>query len=272
MHKIIEREKLAPDIFRLQIKAPRVARKVKPGQFIVLRLDEKGERFPLTVVEKFPQPGEIVIIVQAVGYSTTRLAQMKPGEEILDILGPLGQPTEIKQFGRVACLGGGVGTALIYPLTRAFAESGNRVTTFIGAQSGEMVILESELEEYSEELIVTTDDGSYGRAGFVTEALADQLDAGEHFDLVYAIGPVPMMQAVADLTRSEGIKTIVSLNPIMVDGTGMCGGCRVTVGGEVKFACMDGPEFDAHQVDFEELKARQNFYKEAEQCKLQQLE
>lgn len=271
-HEVTSSEEIAPDISRLRVTAPRVAEKTRPGQFIVLRLEQQGERIPLTVVDSQPESGKITLIVQATGYTTTRLAGLEVGAQIRDILGPLGQPTEIEQFGRVACVGGGVGTALIYPLARAFSEAGNQVVSFIGARSQDLVILEDELREYSDELVVTTEDGSYGRSGFVTGPLSEKISDGQNFDRVHAIGPVPMMQAVAEVTRPAAIKTFASLNPIMVDGTGMCGGCRVTVGEEVKFACMDGPEFDAHQVDFEELKARQDFYHEKEECRLQQLE
>ncbi len=271
MYPIKSSRRLAPDIYRLEVQADHVATSVKPGQFVVLRLDEKGERFPLTVVDADPESGFIFLVVQAAGYSTKKLVNLSPGESILDLLGPLGEPTKIAKFGRVACLGGGVGTALVYPIAKACAAAGNEVVSFIGARTAKLVLLEDELDSVSNELVITTDDGSRGIQGYGADVLARRLQAGESFDRVFAIGPVPMMKSVSDVTRPADIETIVSLNPIMVDGTGMCGGCRVTVDGQVKFACMDGPEFDGHDVDFEELAARQQYFKDHEECYLQNL-
>jgi ferredoxin--NADP+ reductase len=271
LYRICGKEKLTETSFRLVVEAPQIARKRQPGQFVVIRVEEKGERFPLTIVDSDPEAGTIELIVQAAGYSTNRLVEKNVGEKILDLLGPLGEPTEIENFGRVVCVAGGVGAAIIYPVARALKAAGNEVITLLGARSEKFLILEEELEETSDRLIISTDDGSKGRSGFGSDILEELLDAGENIDRVFAVGPVVMMRAVAEVTRPYGVKTIVSLNPIMVDGTGMCGGCRVTVDGEVKFACMDGPEFDGHKVDFAELMSRQSFYQEHEECHLQNL-
>lgn len=270
MYKIVYKKVLAPKVTRFSVEAPDVARARKPGQFVVLRLDEKGERFPLTIVDSNEESGTIDLIVQDAGYSTHVLSNMEVGDTIKDVLGPLGNPTEVENFGTVVCVAGGVGTAVIYPIVKAMQEAGNHVITLIGARTKELIILEDEMKEFSDELIVTTDDGSYGIEGFGSTVLEEMLDEGRKIDRAVAIGPVLMMRAVANVTRNYGVKTIVSLNPIMVDGTGMCGGCRVTVGDEVKFACVDGPEFDGHLVDFEELMTRQSFYEKEEQCRLEE--
>jgi len=270
MYKIVYKKVLAPKVTRFSVEAPDIAGIRKPGQFVILRLDEKGERFPLTIVDSDERSGTIDLIVQDAGYSTYILSNMEVGDEIRDVLGPLGNPTEIDNYGTVACVGGGVGTALIYPIAKAMKEVGNYVISLIGARTKELIILEEEMKEFSDEVIVTTDDGTYGIHGFGSTVLEEMLDEGRKIDRMVAIGPVLMMRAIANVTKPHNIKTIVSLNPIMVDGTGMCGGCRVTVGDEVKYACVDGPEFDGHLVDFKELMTRQSFYKEEERCRLEE--
>lgn len=264
MYRISNKEKLAPTITKYIIEAPFIARKRKAGNFIMLRIMEGGERVPLTIVDSDPVTGTITLIVQAIGKTTKLLATMNAGDVLKDVLGPLGNPTPIEYYGVVACVGGGVGTAELLPIARALREAGNSIHSIIGARTRELVILEDEMRECSEQLIVTTDDGSYGRKGVVTDPLNDLLESGAGISAVYAIGPVPMMKAVAQLTKEYGVHTIVSLNAIMVDGTGMCGGCRVTFGGQMKFACVDGPEFDAHEVDFDELMMRNRTYAEEE--------
>ncbi len=271
MVKIISKEKIAPKIYEIKVKAPRVAVSALPGQFVVLRLFKKGERFPLTVVDTEKNTGEVTLVVQAVGKSTRQLVSFSEGDQILDFLGPLGEPAEIDNFGRVGCLAGGVGAALIFPVARTLYEKGNEVVIFLGARSADYLILEERLKRVSSELIITTDDGSRGIKGFGTEVLAENLKGEEHFNRVFAAGPIPMMKAVSEVTRPYEIKTTVSLNPIMVDGTGMCGGCRVTVDGQTKFACMDGPEFNGHRVDFDELINRRQFYDQHDKCRLEEL-
>lgn len=254
------------------VSAPEIARKAMAGQFVVTVSKEDSERIPLTIACANSQKGEITLIFQEVGFSTRELAGLNPGEGIRHILGPLGEPTHIEKFGSVVCIGGGVGIAEMLPVARAMKQAGNRVIGIIGARAKEMVILEKELNEVCAELFVTTNDGSYGKKGLVTDVLSDLLTVieksthTEYPELVYAVGPVVMMKAVSELTRGYNIKTLVSLNPVMVDGTGMCGSCRVTVGGVVKFGCVDGPEFDGHQVDFEELQKRLGAFKEKEEC------
>lgn len=267
MYKIVSKKKLAPQINRYSVEAPAVAESRKPGQFVVVRACEKSERVPLTIVDADSEAGTIDLIIQEAGYSTHELCDMEPGDALMDVLGPLGKPTDIEDYGTVACVGGGVGTAVLYPIVKGMKKAGNEVITIIGARTKELVILEEELKEYSDELIVTTDDGSYGIAGFGSTVLQNMLEEGRDIDFVVAIGPILMMKAVAEVTRPYEIKTIASLNSIMIDGTGMCGGCRVTVGDETKFACVDGPEFDAHLVDFDEQIARHQYYRD-EECKL----
>ena len=263
--KVLRKELLSEGVYRFDVDAPRLAKKTQPGQFIILRVNEEGERIPLTVADFDREKGVITIIFQVVGASTELLASLKEGDEILDFVGPLGKKSEIEPgLGTVVCIGGGIGVAPVYPIARGMKEAGNKVISIIGARSKDILILEKEMRAASDETIVTTDDGSYGVKGFVTTALAQLVERGEKIDLVYAIGPVVMMKNVADATRPLGLKTIVSLNPIMVDGTGMCGGCRVQVGDETKFACVDGPEFDAHLVDFAGLRERQAMYRDQE--------
>lgn len=263
--KVLRKELLSEGVYRFDVDAPRLAKKTQPGQFIILRVNEEGERIPLTVADFDREKGVITIIFQVVGASTELLASLEEGDEILDFVGPLGKKSEIEPgLGTVVCIGGGIGVAPIHPIARGLHEAGNKVISILGARSKELIIMEKEMRAASDEVIVTTDDGSYGIEGFVTAALEQLVDYGEKIDLVYAIGPVVMMKSVADATRPMGIKTIVSLNPIMVDGTGMCGGCRVQVGNETKFACVDGPEFDAHLVDFVGLRERQDMYRDQE--------
>ena len=264
MYEILEKEVLAPTIKKLKVKAPLIAGKTKPGNFIILRVDEKGERIPLTVADYDRETGMISIIFQEVGYSTKLLGKMEKGDQIQDIVGPLGHHIDLEGYQKVVLLGGGSGTALLYPKVRGFYEQGAEVISITGARTKNLIILEEELEKYSDRLFIATDDGSYGHHGYVTEILKDLMEKEDDIDLVVAIGPVPMMKAVADMTKEYGVKTIVSLNTIMVDGTGMCGACRVTVGGERKFTCVDGPAFDAHKVDFKELMNRLNFYQNEE--------
>jgi ferredoxin--NADP+ reductase len=264
MHAITGKRVLAPTITLFIIEAPFIARKRKPGNFVMLRLHSAGERIPLTIADSDPARGTITIIVQAVGKTTKELCALNAGDSILDVVGPLGNPTPIEHHGAVACVGGGVGTAELYPIARALKEAGNAVHTIIGARTRELVILEQEMRGFSDGLYVTTDDGSYARKGFVTDQLRDLLEGPFGIKAVYAIGPLPMMKAVSNLTRPYGVETLVSLNTIMVDGTGMCGGCRVTVGGQMRFACVDGPEFDGHKVDFDELMMRNRTYLDLE--------
>ena len=270
MYRIVEQEVLAPTLSKLVIEAPFIAKKRKAGNFVIVRATETGERIPLTIVDSDIEKGTITLIVQAIGKTTNIIVNMKAGEYFLDVVGPLGQPTPVDNFGTVVCIGGGVGTAEVYPIARALKDAGNRVIGIVGARNKELVILEQEMSEACDELIVTTDDGSYGQKGFVTDALLSVMERGEDIKGVYAIGPMPMMRATADVTRQEKIKTYVSLNPIMMDGTGMCGACRVTVNGEMKFACVDGPEFDAHAVNFDELIARNRTYEDLEKKSLEE--
>jgi len=264
MNEIVTKRQLGPDVLRMDVHHPKLARKARPGQFVILRVTEDGERFPLTIADSDAQAGTIALIFAVVGRSTALLAAMNEGDTILDLVGPLGEPSEIERLGRVLCVGGGIGAAPLYPIAKALKEAGNHVTAVIGARSKDLVILEAEFRAFADEVRVATDDGSYGRAGFVTDVIGDLLAEGRTFDKAWAIGPVPMMRAVCNVTREADIPTIVSLNPIMVDGTGMCGGCRVIVGGEVKFACVDGPEFDGHLVDYESLGRRLTTYHDRE--------
>jgi NAD(P)H-flavin reductase len=269
MYKVVSNETLAPGVHRMVVEAPRVAAARQPGQFVIVHCCEGAERIPLTIADADPQVGTITLVAQALGDSTNRIVATQAGEAIRDVAGPLGRATEIEKWGKVVCVGGGVGTAVLFPLAKALAEAGNDVTTIIGGRSKPFVILRNELAEFCKEVLVTTEDGSLGTKGFVTAVLGDILEDGARRpEALFAVGPVPMMAAVADQTRPYGIKTVVSLNPIMVDGTGMCGGCRVTVGGQTKFACVDGPEFDGHLVDFKELMARQMTYDNDQHCHL----
>jgi ferredoxin--NADP+ reductase len=263
VHRILSKETLAPDV-RFWIDAPVVARKRRPGQFVIVRLNEEGERIPLTIADADASRGAISLIVQGVGKSTVALNSMEPGQTILDVAGPLGLPTKIEANRRVCCIGGGIGAAVVYPIACGVKAGGGHVVAILGARTRDLIILENDLRAVADELVVTTDDGSYGVHGLVTDALKTLVASGQAFDEVVAVGPLPMMRAVCDVTRPLGLHTVVSLNPIMIDGTGMCGGCRVTVGGEQKFVCVDGPEFDGHQVDFGELSARLKAYREQE--------
>ncbi|MBM4016755.1 MAG: sulfide/dihydroorotate dehydrogenase-like FAD/NAD-binding protein [Planctomycetes bacterium] len=264
MNGILLREDLGPDVVRLRVSAAKIARKAKAGQFVILRVREDGERFPLTIADCDPGGGTIDLIFQVVGKSTALLAGMDRGEAILDLVGPLGLPTEIERYGCVLCVGGGIGVAPLYPIAKALKAAGNVVVAVLGARSKNLLILENEFCAVADEVRVATDDGTYGRKGFVTDAIADLLAEGRKFDRAWAIGPVPMMRAATAGASAAGIPTLVSLNPIMVDGTGMCGGCRVIVGGQVKFACVDGPEFPGDQVDFDSLARRLGTYRDRE--------
>jgi ferredoxin/flavodoxin---NADP+ reductase len=263
MHTILAKKQLSPNVTRLDVLAPRIAEIKQPGQFVIVRSKEGDERIPLTIADSDPVQGTIALVVQAVGKSTREMVALEVCDAIRDISGPLGHPTELISSGRALCVGGGVGTAVVHPIAKALHAKGVHVTSVIGGRSKEWVIFEEELKKCGD-VIVCTDDGSYGRKGFVTDAAKDVLSAGG-IDIAYVVGPVPMMRAVANLTRPFGVHTIVSLNPVMVDGTGMCGGCRVDVGGETKFACVDGPEFDGHKVDFDLLADRLVTYREFEQ-------
>ena len=273
MFSIVDARLLAASVKQFKVAAPEIAKKRKPGQFVVLRTHEEGERIPLTIADADPSGGTITLIFQEVGKSTMQLGKLKAGDSILDLIGPLGRPTHIENFGTVVCIGGGIGIAPVYPIAKGMREAGNRVISIIGARTKDLLILEEEMTRASHVLKVSTDDGSYGYHGFVTGKLQELIDdEADPVDAVLTAGPVPMMKNVAGVTRTRAIKTIASLNPIMVDGTGMCGGCRVTVGGKTKFACVDGPEFDGHQVDFAELSDRLTTYKKHEAdalCRLQ---
>lgn len=262
MFEVVANKPLSPLVHRLTIKAPRVAKARQPGQFVMVRLDQGHERIPLTIADVDPAAGTIDLVIQALGHSTKALVAIAPGGQIRDVMGPLGKATELVEKGHAICVGGGVGTAVVYPIAQALSRSGVKVTSIIGGRMKSLVICEEDLAACGT-VIACTDDGSHGRKGIVTEPLKELLTAGG-IDAVYCVGPVPMMRAVCDLTRPFGVHTIVSLNPVMVDGTGMCGGCRVTVGSEVKFACVDGPEFDGHAVDFANLWARLGTYKPLE--------
>jgi len=264
LFKIVHAQFIAPGIKRFAIEAPRIARKQRPGQFVIVRIGENGERIPLTIERSNPQKGTVNLVVQSIGKTTHLLNSLETGDTILDIVGPLGKPSEIANFGTVIAIGGGVGTAMAYPTAAAMKRAGNRVISIIGGRTKDLVILESELREVSDAVFVTTDDGSYADKGLVTDKLRQLIDNGTRIDLVLAVGPIPMMRAVSEVTRKENIRTIVSLNPIMIDGTGMCGGCRVLIDGKSEFACVDGPEFEAHRIDFDVLVQRNAMYREAE--------
>jgi len=256
MYEILEKEIMSENVKLMKIKAPLVAKKAQAGQFIILRIDEKGERIPLTIADFDRKKGTITIIFMEVGKTTKQLGALNVGDSLINFVGPLGQPTEIKNYGTVVCIGGGVGIAPLYPIVKELKNAGNYIISILGARNEKLLMLEKEIEKFSNELFITTDDGSKGQKGFVSNVLQTLIDDKKKIDIVWAIGPVIMMKVVSDLTRKYNIKTIVSLNPIMVDGTGMCGGCRVFVGGETKFACVDGPEFDGHKVDFDNLLIR----------------
>ncbi|MFO0837364.1 MAG: sulfide/dihydroorotate dehydrogenase-like FAD/NAD-binding protein [Phycisphaerae bacterium] len=272
MFPILDARWLASDVKWLRIEAPLVARHRQPGQFVIVRCDDDSERIPLTIADSDAGLGHIELIVKAVGKSTIELCRRGAGDSIRDVMGPLGKPTEISRFGRAVVVGGGVGTAVIYPLARALRDAGNHVIAISGGRTRELVMLEAELRGVCQELLICTDDGSYGSRGTVADRLSQLIADGAKIDVVYAAGPVPMMRAVVAITKQANIHTIVSLNPIMVDGTGMCGGCRVTVGGKMRFACVDGPEFDGRQVDFDELADRLTAYRDQEKESLRRME
>ncbi len=268
MYKILFAEFIAPNVKKFKIEAPKIAKKRKAGQFAIIRVDETGERVPLTIADSNIEEGSITIIAQGVGKTTKQLNELETGDFISDVVGPLGKPSHIEKFGVAVSIGGGVGTAIAYPTAVALKQAGNYTISIIGGRSKEFVILEKEMKDVCDEVYVTTDDGSYGYHGFVTQKLKDLIDAKRQIDFVLAIGPISMMKAVAEVTRKLKINTMVSLNPIMVDGTGMCGGCRATVDNKTVFVCVDGPEFDAHKVDFEILERRNRNYREDEELAL----
>jgi len=270
MYEILKKEVMSETVKLMKIKAPLVAKKAKAGQFIILRIDEKGERIPLTIADYDRKKGTVTVIFMEVGKTTKQLGTLNVGDFLLNFVGPLGQPSDIKKYGTVVMIGGGVGIAPLYPVVRELKQEGNYVISILGARNEKLLMLEKEIEEFSDEFYITTDDGSKGHKGFVSDVLQKLIDEKKKIDMVMAIGPVIMMKVVANVTRPHKIKTLVSLNPIMVDGTGMCGGCRVSVGGETKFACVDGPEFDGHLVDYDNLMLRNRRFicEEEEACKL----
>ena len=267
MYPIVKKRELNDAVTLMEVQAPFIAKKARPGQFIIFRIDEKGERVPLTIADTDPERGTVTIIFQKVGLTTQMLGTMKEGDALLDFVGPLGRPTEFGDAKNVCVIGGGVGCAIAYPQAKHLFRAGVHVDVIAGFRNKDIVILEEEFRAACHRLFITTDDGSYGEKGFVTGKLQELIDAGAGYDLVIAIGPTPMMKFVCKVTEPYGIRTLVSLNPIMIDGTGMCGGCRVKVGGKTRFACVDGPDFDGHQVDFDELMRRGSQYKEQEQDK-----
>jgi ferredoxin/flavodoxin---NADP+ reductase len=264
MFQVLETRLLAPDVKLFRIAAPRIARKRQAGQFVILRVHEHGERIPITIADSDAGRGDITIVVQGIGKTTKLLNSLQEGDAILDVVGPLGKPSEVLNFGTACVVGGGVGAAIAYPTAVALKRAGNRVISILGGRTRDLVILEDEIRRTSDALHVTTDDGSYGEKGLVTDKLRALVEGGDRIDYVLAIGPIPMMRAVAETTRPHAIKTVVSINSVMVDGTGMCGGCRVSVDGRSQFACVDGPEFDAHRVDFQNLANRNAMYREME--------
>lgn len=267
MFQILKKEVLNPTVTRMVVSAPLVARKAKAGQFIILRVDSEGERIPLTIADYDRENSTITIIFQIVGATTEKLNRLNEGDYICDFAGPLGKPSEVEGFKKVAVIGGGVGCAIAYPTAKALSENGAEVHSIVGFRNQDLIILEDEFKTVSQKLVLMTDDGSYGEKGLVTDALRKLVEDGEKYDLVIAIGPLVMMKFVSLLTKELGIKTVVSMNPVMIDGTGMCGGCRLTVGGEMKFACVDGPDFDGHLVDFDEAIRRSSIYRETERHK-----
>ena len=271
-NRILDKTTIADGICRFTIETPKIAKKRKAGNFVIVRANEYAERIPLTIVDSDAELGTITLIIQSVGKSTRLLNSLCPGDELADVIGPLGHPTPIESFGTVVCVGGGVGTAEVLPIARASRAAENQVISIIGARTRSLLILEDEMRETSDELYIVTDDGSYEREGLVVDPLSDLIVEGTDIDVVYAIGPMPMMRAVAELTEPYNIRTLVSLNPVMIDGTGMCGGCRVVVDGKTRFACVDGPEFDAHKVDFDTLIRRNRAYAEEEKLSLERFE
>ena len=272
MNKIVQRKQLGPNVVLIEVEALLIAKKQKPGQFVILRVHQEGERIPLTITESDLEKGTITMIFQEAGKTTKQLGQLNVGDSLTDLVGPLGVPADIRYFGTVVVIGGGVATAVAYPEARELKKTGNKVITIIGARTKDLVILENQMKACSDELYITTDDGSKGHHGVVTDVLKQLIEKGVKIDLVVTIGPAIMMKVVAEVTRPYKIKTIASLNPIMLDATGMCGVCRVSIGGETKFACIDGPEFDAHLVDFDLLIARQRMYLDKEKTALEKWE
>jgi ferredoxin/flavodoxin---NADP+ reductase len=268
MYKILEKNDLAASVYKYVIDCPDVAKKAKAGQFVIIRLHEQGERIPITIADMDPAKGTLTLFVQAIGKTTVQMSKMKAGESIMDVVGPLGEASHIEKFGTVVSIGGGFGIAAIHPIVREYKNAGNKTISIIGARSKDLLILEDEMRKVSSEVRIATDDGSCGIKGIVTDVLKDMINNNERIDLVLAIGPLVMMKAVADVTRPYKIKTMVSMNPIMMDGTGMCGACRVMVGDEMKFACVDGPEFDAHLVDFDSIFSRVKMYVDQEKMSL----
>ncbi len=262
-YKILDKIELCPNQYELKIDAPFVTRNAQAGQFIIFRVEANGERVPITIADVDREKGILTVVFMAVGYSTKKLAQLEIGDEILDVVGPLGKPTDIEKYGTVVCVAGGYGAAPCYLISKAFYDAGNKVHMIMGARNKDLLFWQDKMAKACDELHIATDDGSLGHKGFVTEVLADIMSK-EKIDYVIAVGPMPMMRAVANLTKEKNIKTEASMNPIMIDGTGMCGACRVTVGGEVKFACIDGPDFDAHKIDFDEVINRTKIYKDEE--------
>lgn len=259
-NRVIRKEQVSDTIVLFELDNPLIARSAKAGQFVIVRPGTESERIPLTISDADPVKGTITIIFQVVGRTTMELSRIEQGQSVPDVCGPLGTPTEIENFGTSICVGGGVGIAFLRPITKALKAAGNEVLTVLGAREKSLLILENEMRELSDDIFLTTDDGSYGRQGLVTDVIKELLESGRKIDYIFAIGPMPMMRAVAETTRPFGVKTIVSLDPVMIDGTGMCGGCRVTVGGKTKFTCVDGPDFDAHEVDWAELRTRKSYY------------
>ncbi len=269
MYKILHKQSIAPQVDMMLVDAPYIARHAKAGNFVVLRIHEKGERIPLTIADANSIEGSITLLFQKIGKTTEELGMLNAGDSIRDIVGPLGHATPIKEYGHCVLVGGGIGTATLYPILKALKEKRNKVSVILGARTKELLVWEDKFKEYADEMHITTDDGSAGRKGLVTEALKDIIDSN-NVAVVVAVGPIRMMQAVSEATKPYGIKTLVSLNPIMVEGTGMCGACRVNIAGKTRFACIEGPEFDGHEVDFQELGSRLNFYKKEEEISLKQ--
>jgi len=268
MYEIVKSEKLTPDVIKLEIRAPHIARKAKAGQFIMVTPTEHGERIPLTMADFSPEKGTVTIAALEIGKTTRELGRMKAGDQVFSLVGPLGLPTHLQKYGNVVSIGGGIGLALMYPVVRAIRQGGNRTINIIGAKNEKLLIYEKEIQSVSDEFYVCTDDGSKGHHGFVSDVLKKMIAENKKIDLIYAVGPIIMMKVIANITKPYNIPTIVSLNPIMVDGTGMCGSCRVIVSGETKFGCVDGPEFDGHKVDFDNLTARNRRYMPEEQIAL----
>jgi ferredoxin--NADP+ reductase len=271
LNKIVRKKNLAPSVNLIEVESPLLAQKAKPGQFVILRTHEKGERIPLTISDYNPGKGTVTLIFQEVGKTTILLGRFKEGDCLLDVVGPLGKPTDLDHLGRVVVIGGGLGTALIFSQVKEMHRQGTRVDVIIGARNESLIILEDEVRPYCENLYIATDDGSKGHKGFVTDVLKKLVEDGNKYDRAIAVGPLIMMKVVSNLTRQFGIPTVVSMNPIMIDGTGMCGGCRLTVGGETRFACVDGPEFDGHLVDFDEVIKRTGIYRAEERIALETL-